>query len=145
MNMEYMLKAQIYRIRSFYVCMQTIFSLHDQIALSSCEGEYVAASYATCQVLQIEMLLEELNASEVDRIKLLVDNKLSIDLANHPISHDKSKHIERKFYFLRDQVNKKLELEYCKTGMQLADIFTKPLKKTRLNELKKLMRMNSLV
>lgn len=91
------------------------------------------------------MLLEELNAFEVDRIKLLVDNKSTIDLADHPISHGISKHIERKFHFLRDQVNKmKLDLEYCNTEVQLANIFTKPLKKAMFDELKKLMVMKRL-
>jgi len=60
------------------------------VALSPSEAKYVATSYAACQALWIEMLLEELNAFEVDRIKFLVDNKSAIDLANHPISHGKS-------------------------------------------------------
>ncbi|MCI45484.1 copia protein, partial [Trifolium medium] len=69
----------------------------------------------------------------------------AIDLAKHPVSHGRSKHIERRFHFLRDQVNRdKLELEYCKSEIQLADILTKPLKKARVDELKKLMGMKCL-
>ncbi|GAU51473.1 hypothetical protein TSUD_95880 [Trifolium subterraneum] len=110
------------------------------VALSSCEAEYVAASYAACQTFWIEMLLEELMINNAVKVKLLVDNKSAIDLANHPISHGRSKHIERRYHFLRDQVNReKLELEYCKSEIQLADILTKPLKKARIDELKKLI------
>ncbi|GAU44417.1 hypothetical protein TSUD_100640 [Trifolium subterraneum] len=115
------------------------------VALSSCEAEYVAASFAACQANWIEMLLSELKAVEVTMMKLLVDNKSAIDLANNPVSHGRSKHIERRFHFLRDQVNKeKLELEYCNTEIQLADILTKPMAKARFHNLKRLIGMNSL-
>ena len=115
------------------------------VALSSCEAEYVAASYAACQAAWIEMLLEELRIMESKKIKLFVDNKSAINLANHPMSHGRSKHIERRYHFLRDQVNKgKLDLEYCKTEVQLADIFTKPLGRARFDELKRSIGMRSL-
>ncbi|KHN24340.1 Copia protein, partial [Glycine soja] len=62
-------------------------------------------------------------------VKLLVDNKSAIDLAKHPASHGRSKHIETKFHFLREQVNnEKLKIEHCRTEVQLADILTKALK-----------------
>lgn len=44
-------------------------------ALSSCEIVYVAASYGVNQTLRFEMLLEELNVSNIVKIKLLVDNQ----------------------------------------------------------------------
>lgn len=48
-------------------------------------------------------------------MKLFSDNKSAFDLENHPVCHGRSKHIERMYHFLRDQVNKgKLELEPCK-------------------------------
>jgi NADH:ubiquinone oxidoreductase subunit C len=62
-----------------------------------------------------------------------------------PDPNPRSKHIERRFHFLRDQVNKeKLELEYCNTEIQLADILTKPMAKARFDTLKKLIGMDSL-
>lgn len=79
------------------------------------------------------------------KIKLLVDNKYAIDLTNHSTSHGISNHIERKYHFLNDQVNKdKLEIDYCKIKLQLADILTKPLKKEMFDYLKKLMGMRNL-
>lgn len=66
------------------------------MVISSCEAEYVAVSYATCQTLWIEILLEELNLSERVKIKLLVDNKSTIDIANHPMIHGRNKHTEKK-------------------------------------------------
>ncbi|XP_050909768.1 secreted RxLR effector protein 161-like [Lathyrus oleraceus] len=57
------------------------------VALSSCEVEYVAASYASCQTTWIEILLEALKIMEPRKMKLFVDNKSVIDLGNHPICH----------------------------------------------------------
>ncbi|KHN46857.1 Copia protein, partial [Glycine soja] len=60
---------------------------------------------------------------------LLVDNKSTIALAKNPVSHGRSKHIDTKFHFLRDQVNKgKVKLKHCRIEVQLADIMTKSLK-----------------
>ncbi|BAU01413.1 hypothetical protein VIGAN_11063800, partial [Vigna angularis var. angularis] len=51
-----------------------------------------------------------------------------INLARNPVSHGRSKHIEVKFHFLRDVVNKeRIKLTYCKTLEQLADLCTKSL------------------
>jgi hypothetical protein len=52
-------------------------------------------------------------------VKLKIDNTSAINLAKNPVCHGKSKHIETRFHFLRDQVNKrKLVLEYCPTEDQ---------------------------
>lgn len=64
------------------------------------------------QVAWLEILLEELNLIEDKPMRLLVDNKSTIDLAKRSIAHGRSKHIETQFHFLGDQVTKeKLELE----------------------------------
>jgi len=56
-------------------------------------------------------------------IKLPIDNKSAINLAKNPVSHRRSKHIETRFYFLREQVNNgKLKMTYCSIETQLADI-----------------------
>lgn len=67
------------------------------VALSSCKAEYVVISYATW----IEMLLEELKLMEPMKMKLFVENKSSIDMENHLVCQGRSKHIERKYHFLR--------------------------------------------
>jgi len=66
-----------------------------------------------------------------------VDNKLAINLSKNPTSHGRSKHIETRFHYLRDQVNKeKLKVEYYCTFDQLVDILTKPLKGERFKMLR---------
>lgn len=107
------------------------------VALSSCEAEYVAASMSACQALWIDSLLQEMKVKEEGVVKLLVDNKSAINLAKHPIAHGRSKHIEARFHFLRDQVSRgKLKLEFCKSECQVADILTKPMKKDRFDKLR---------
>ena len=69
-----------------------------------------------------------------------MDNKSDIDLARNPVSHGRSKHIETKFHFLRDQVNKgKIRLKHCGADLQLADIMTKALKADRFKLLRNML------
>jgi len=71
-------------------------------------------------------------------IKLLIDNKSAINLAKNPNAHGKSNHIETRFHYLMDQVNKcKIKVEYCSTMDQVADIFTKPVKRTQFLKLRR--------
>ena len=107
------------------------------VALSSCEAEYNAGAYAACQAVWLHSVLSEMTIEVKEPIQLLVDNKSAINLANNPISHGRSKHIETRYHFLREQVNSgKLKLVYCPTQQQLADVLTKPLKKERFEHLR---------
>jgi len=75
------------------------------------------------------MLLVEMKLKVNETMKMMVGSKYAIDLAKHQVSHGRSEHIETRFHFLRDQVNKgKLEIMHCKTEEQVADLLTKPLK-----------------
>ncbi|CAJ2632851.1 unnamed protein product [Trifolium pratense] len=106
------------------------------IALSSCEAEYVAGSLAACQANWLQSLLNEMKIIDNITVMLKIDNKSSINLAKNPVSHGKSKHIETRFHFFRDQVNKgKLSLEYCSTDNQQADIMTKAVKRDQFLKL----------
>jgi hypothetical protein len=110
------------------------------IALSSCEAEYVAGSLAACQANWLQSLLSEINIIADTTVVLKIDNKSAINLAKNPVSHGKSKHIETRFHFLRDQVTKgKLKLEYCSTDNQQADILTKAVKRDQFLKLRREM------
>ena len=72
----------------------------------------------------------------------MVDNQLAIVLAKNPILHDRSKHIDVKFHFLRDCVDGgQIVIEFIETGRQLADVLTKPLGCLQLTELKEMISM----
>ncbi|KAK3042430.1 hypothetical protein RJ639_000154 [Escallonia herrerae] len=74
-------------------------------------------------------LLMELHQTQDCPTKILVDNKSTLELAQNPVFHERSKHIDTKYHFIRECVSKKeVELEYVQSQDQVADIFTKPLK-----------------
>ena len=98
------------------------------VTLSTCEAEYVAMSNCVCQAIWLRSLLKELHVSENDPTEIFVDNKSAIALAKNPVFHDRSKHIDTKFHFIRECVAKKeVVLKFVKSQDQVADIFTKPL------------------
>ena len=75
------------------------------VGLSTCEAEYVAAAIAACQVVWLRRLLGELTGVEAHPPALMVDNQPTIALAKNPVLHDRSKHIDVKFHFLKDCVD----------------------------------------
>ena len=98
------------------------------VALSTCEVEYVAAATAACQVVWLCRLLGELTGVEAHPPALMVDNQPAIALAKNLVLHDRSKHIDIKFHFLRDCVDGgQIVIEFVETARQLADVLTKPL------------------
>ena len=61
--------------------------------------------------------------------KIYVDNKLPIALAKNPVFHDRRKHIDTRYHYIRECIARKdVQLEYVKSHDQVVDIFTKPLK-----------------
>jgi hypothetical protein len=59
---------------------------------------------------------------------LLCGNESAVKIANNPVQHSHTKHIDIHHHFLRDHVSKKdISLKGVRTEDQLADIFTKPL------------------
>ncbi|KAK4258396.1 hypothetical protein QN277_007851 [Acacia crassicarpa] len=116
------------------------------VALSSCEAEYMAAAACTCQAIWLKNILNELHQKQEGPVTIYVDNKSAISLAKNPVSHNRSKHIDTKYHFIREQVkNKVVELIYCRTEEQIADIFTKPLKADVFHKLKSMIGMRSRV
>lgn len=108
------------------------------VALSSCEAEYIFGCHAACQGVWLKELMKELGVVEDSPVLLKMDNTSAMNLAKNPVSHGRSKHIEVRYHFLRDMVTKgKIELIYCKTDYQLADLFTKALKFDRFEVLRK--------
>ena len=62
----------------------------------------------------------------VEKVPLLYDNESVVKLANNPVQHSCTKHIDIRHHFLRDHVAKNdISLEGVRTKDQLIDIFTK--------------------
>ena len=70
-------------------------------------------------------------------VKLLMDNMSAIALSRNLVHHDRSKHIDTKFHFIRECIEEgKVEVDHVGTAGQLADIFTKSLGRVRFVELR---------
>lgn len=107
------------------------------VALSSCEAEYIAAATAACQGVWLGRLLGELIGKPPATVKLRVDNKSAIELSKNPVHHERSKHIDTRFHFLRECIEDgKVDIEYISTNGQLADILTKALGRVKFLEMR---------
>lgn len=107
------------------------------VALSSCEAEFIAATSAACQGIWLSRLLAELLGREPEKVELRIDNQSAIQLCKNPVFHDRSKHIETRFHFVRNCVEEgKISVNHVSTEDQLADILTKALGRIKFQEMK---------
>jgi hypothetical protein len=96
------------------------------VALSTCEVEYVSVAMGACQAFWLHRQLEITEEEEATPPTLMVDNQPAIALPNNLVLHDRSKHIDFKFHFLRSCVDEgKIIIEFVEIARQLADILTK--------------------
>lgn len=110
------------------------------VALSSCEAEFMAATEAAKQAVWLEELLSEVMNEVCIRVIIRVDNKSAIQLARNPVFHGRSKHIHRRFHFIRECVeNELVEVEHVPGSEQKADILTKPLGRTKFVQMRSLI------
>jgi transposase InsO family protein len=110
------------------------------VAQSSCEAEYIAAGAGACQGVWLSRLIGELSGKAPAKFRLLVDNISAIALCKNPVHHDRSKHIDIKFHYIRSCYEKgKLDVDHVRTEEQLADILTKALGYVRFIELRRLL------
>ena len=99
----------------------------NSVALSTAEAEYIAAGACCAQILYMKQSLLDYGVV-LDRIPLLCDNESAVKIANNPVQHSRTKHIDIRHHFLRDHVARN-DILLCgvRSEDQLADIFTKPL------------------
>lgn len=99
----------------------------DIVAQSSAEAEYVAAATAANQGIWLRKILFELNLLPKEPTVIYVDNKSAISMAENPVQHGRTKHINIRFHALRDAENGDVKLVHCSSEEQQADILTKAL------------------
>lgn len=98
------------------------------VSLSSMEAEYVAASDASRELSWWRELLKEIGLEQEGPTKLHLDNKAAKHLIQRPILHNKSKHIDIRYHYIRKCVELgRIEVTEVASADQLADGFTKPL------------------
>ncbi|GKC23056.1 copia protein [Tanacetum coccineum] len=106
------------------------------LAISTTEAEYVSVSKACQQALWMKQALVDYDI-KLDDIPVLCKDKGAIDLSKNLILHSRTKHIEIRHRFIRDNVQKgNISIEKVSFKDNIADILTKPLKREPFNLLR---------
>jgi hypothetical protein len=102
------------------------------VALNTTEVEDIAACSASCEAIWLQKLLTGLFDLEMEATVILCDNQSCIKMTENYVFHDKSKHIEIRYHYIRDMVQRRaIKLQYVGTDEQVADVLTKPLSRVK--------------
>nr|GEZ25683.1 ribonuclease H-like domain, reverse transcriptase, RNA-dependent DNA polymerase [Tanacetum cinerariifolium] len=101
---------------------KALYGLRQAPPLSSCESEFIVATAAATQALWLKRLLSKLTHSEEDKVTIKVDNKSVIALMKNPVFHGRSKHIDTKYHFIRECVEREdIQVEFVSGEYQRAE------------------------
>jgi hypothetical protein len=118
----------------FYAMVSWCLRKQSSVALSTAEAEYIALSVPVREVVWLRKLLTDLFNHEMDPTIIHCDKQSCVKLFENPMFHDRSKHIEIKYHYIIDMVQRNIvHVQYLPTHEKIADIFTKPLAKTKFN------------
>ncbi|GKG21515.1 hypothetical protein Tco_0384110, partial [Tanacetum coccineum] len=100
-------------------------------AISTTKAEYIALSGYCAQILWMRSQLRDYGFV-FNKILMYCDNQSAIALCCNSVQHSRSKHIDIRQHFIKEQVERKVvELYFVVTKYQLANIFTKALPRER--------------
>ena len=98
------------------------------VSKSTAEAEYRAMSQGLSELLWIRNLSEELKILKTSCMNVWCDNKPAINIANSPIQHDMTKHVETDRFFIKEKLDAEIiKIGYVSSGQQIADCLTKGL------------------
>ena len=127
---------------SLITCWSKLQKSH---ALSSTQAEYQAMALAAQEIIYFRHVLTELGFTQKHSTILNGDNQGALDLSVSTKHHPRMKHIDIKYHFLRDEVQKEtLKVKYVSTDDQIADIFTKPLQRMKFNKFKSMLNVGTI-
>ncbi|KAJ0392560.1 hypothetical protein ATCC90586_009433 [Pythium insidiosum] len=110
------------------------------VAQSTAEAEYVAACEASMEAMAMTHIVSEILPSLATKPVVGIDNSAAIVMATNPTYSRRTRHIELRWHYVRDQVQRNLlELVKVRGDVNPADVFTKPLDKAKLMMLCELM------
>ena len=105
------------------------------VALSSCESEYIGITLAMQEGVFLKQMFDGIGLGQSSGVLLNVDNMGAIDLSKNPVHHQRSKHIDVRFHYLRSKVlDGSFVLKYVPSKENVADIFTKACTKASLTK-----------
>ena len=103
--------------------------LQSTVALSTCESEYIALCNAAQEAVHLKSLFQEL-VPMVEGVGTAVvvfeDNKATIEISKNPCLHEKQKHVDVKYHYVRECVlESRIQIQYLRTDRMVADLLTK--------------------
>ena len=100
-------------------------SLQHVVALSTTEVEYIAVADAIKEAMWLKGLVGELLGLDV-KVTLICDSQSAIHLLKNQAHHERTKHIDIRYHFIRDIIeNKVVELIKVAREENVTDMFTK--------------------
>ena len=76
------------------------------VALSTAKAEYIATCSASSEAMWLQKLLAGLFDLKLEATCIWCDNQSCVKLTENPVFHDKSKHIEIRYHYIRDMVHR---------------------------------------
>jgi hypothetical protein len=114
------------------------------VTKSTTEAEYVALSQATQEAIWMRQLLSDIGCKSEQPTTLYEDNQGAIEISKNARFHNRTKHIDVRFHFIREKVvSKEVKVIYCSTEDMLADIMTKGLTKKKFQRLRRMLNICS--
>jgi hypothetical protein len=107
----------------------------NSVALSITEAEYIAPGHCCAQLLWMRQTLRDYGY-KLSKVPLLCDNESAICMADNPVEHSRTKHIDIRYNFLRSPTKGDIKIAYVNTHNPLTDLFTKPLDEKTFSKLR---------
>jgi hypothetical protein len=106
---------------------------------STAQAEYIALGSAVRESMFLIQFFAELG-TKFPPITIHEDNQAAILMSKNPVYHTKQKHIDVQFHFVREEVDKgTVNLQYCPSAENIADILTKAVPKPTFEKLRQSM------
>ena len=103
---------------------------------STTEAEYKAYYSTTSEALWLISLMKDLKVEIQSPLTIYSDSQSAIAVAKNPVHHSKMKHIDVSYHFTREQINNGvIQIIFCGTKDNVADMFTKALNGKQLKEI----------
>jgi transposase InsO family protein len=124
----------LFKLGSVPICWKS--KRQPTVALSTAEAEYMALSMAVQTAIWIRKLLKDFDIASEEPTVIYEDNQGCIAMAKNPVNHERTKHIDIRYNFVRERVeDKTIVVKYLETTEMLADILTKGLSRDQHRKL----------
>ena len=106
------------------------------VALSTCEAEYMALCETSQEAVYLSRVFKDLTEGVVDEpIQIYGDNQGSLDVVRNPVKHNRTKHIDIRFHFIRELYQSQIiNVDHVGTDENVADVMTKAVPRHKLEK-----------